>query len=228
MIKKDLITVSKCSLFRRIPVPEVEDFLSTLHGRIREYKKDEILRFQGDPYPDLLIVLMGQISAEIINLDGKRIIIETLPEGSALATAILFATENHLPVTLTAMEAVRVLEIPRELVIQLIQKSRQFLENYLAETGDKVVFLAEKIRLIKFKSISQKIAGYLLGLSQRQKSDNLRIPYSREQLADLFGVARPSLSRSLSEFHDAGLLSYRGKQVNILDKPALARMLKSI
>ena len=228
MIKKDLITVSRCSLFQKIPIAEVEGFLSTLSVRIKEYEKEAILRFQGDPYPELLVVLTGQISAEIINLDGKRIIIETLPEGSALATAILFATENHLPVTLTAMEAVRVLEIPRESVIQLIQENRRFLENYLAETGDKVVFLAEKIRLIKFKSISQKIAGYLLGLSQRQKSDNLRIPYSREQLADLFGVARPSLSRSLSEFHEAGFLSYRGKQVKILDKPALARMVKSI
>ena len=228
MIKKDLITVSRCSLFQKIPIAEVEGFLSTLSVRIKEYEKEAILRFQGDPYPELLVVLTGQISAEIINLDGKRIIIETLPEGSAPATAILFATENHLPVTLTAMEAVRVLEIPRESVIQLIQENRRFLENYLAETGDKVVFLAEKIRLIKFKSISQKIAGYLLGLSQRQKSDNLRIPYSREQLADLFGVARPSLSRSLSEFHEAGFLSYRGKQVKILDKPALARMVKSI
>jgi len=225
LIKKDLIAVSRCSLFRRIPPDEVETFLSALPGRIKEYEKDEILRFQGDLYPDLLIVLTGQISAEIINLDGKKIIIETLPETSALATAILFATENHLPVTLTAMEPVRILEIPREAVIGLLQQNRQFLENYLAETGDKVVFLAEKIRLIKFKSISQKIAGYLLGLSQRQRSDNLRLPYSREQLADLFGVARPSLSRSFSEFHDAGLLSYRGKRVTILDRPALAKII---
>ncbi len=227
MIKKDLMAVVNCSLFRGISPAGVEEYLNTVQTGIKTYGKDEILRFQGDLYPDLLMVLSGRISAEIINLDGKKIIIETLAESSALATAILFATENNLPVTLTAMEEVRILEIPRESVIRLLQESRQFLENYLAETGDKLVFLTEKIRLIKFKSLSQKIAGYLLGLSQRQKSDNLRLPYSREQLADLFGVARPSLSRSFSEFHEAGLLSSQGKKVTILDKPSLMKIIKT-
>lgn len=106
-------------------------------------------------------------------------------------------------------------------MVRLCQKNETFLMNYLQDTGDKVVFLAEKIRLFKFKSITQKIAGYLLNLAGKQGGDSVRMTYSREQLADLFGVARPSLSRGFSEYYEEGILKAEGKIIHIMDRKRL-------
>ena len=44
---------------------------------------------------------------------------------------------------------------------------------------------------------------------------------SREVLANLLGLARETLSRQLSRFSEAGLVELRGKDIVILDVPAL-------
>ena len=45
--------------------------------------------------------------------------------------------------------------------------------------------------------------------------------FSREVLANLLGLARETLSRQLSRFSEAGLVELRGKDIVILDVPAL-------
>ena len=215
------ISLAKCPLFSGIPQDEVDRLLKISPPVIRSYHKDAILRFQGDEYCDLIIITRGEVSAEIINLDGKKIIIETLGESSALATAVLFADDNTIPVTVKANRDIELVLIPRSVIIRYCQENAVFLNNYLTDSGNKVIFLAEKIRLFKFKSITQKIAGYLLNLSKKQGTDSVRLTYTREQMADLFGVARPSLSRSFSELYDEGILKAEGKLMHILEKERL-------
>ena len=72
--------------------------------------------------------------------------------------------------------------------------------------ADKVRFLAEKVRLLRFGTLRQRIAGHLLALAGQQKTDNPVWRYSREQTADLLGVARPSLSRELSLMVQGGFI----------------------
>ena len=103
-----------------------------------------------------------------------------------------------------------------------------FIRKLLKEGGlleNEWFFLAEKIRLFKFKSLRQKFTGYILSLSGKQHSDNVTLPYTREKLAELFGVARPSLSRVCSEMSDKGLVELDGKTVTILDKESLEESL---
>jgi CRP-like cAMP-binding protein len=100
-----------------------------------------------------------------------------------------------------------------------------FLLNYFSESGNKVIFLLEKLRLFKLKSLRQKFSGYLLSLSAKQNSDTVQRPYNREELAELFGVARPSLSRICSELSDKGLLRLEGKNITILNKKGLQKYL---
>ncbi len=214
-----------CSLFRGITPEEIKEMFALTNTSIKTCHKNAIIKFQGDEYADLLIILNGVISAEIQSPDGKRIIIETLRTSSVLASAVLFASDNTLPVTITADTDVKIISLSRKTIIQFCRGNEKFLLNYLQDTGNKVIFLAEKIRLFKFKSINQKIAGYLLNLSGKQGTDSVKITYSREQLADLFGIARPSLSRSFSELYNLGILGRDGKIIHILDRIRLKEII---
>ena len=49
----------------------------------------------------------------------------------------------------------------------------------------------------------------------------IRLGVSLEALANLLGLARETLSRQLSRFSEAGLVELRGKDIVILDVPAL-------
>ena len=221
MTDNDLKAVSECSLFSGIDKSEINKLLESNRYYTKNYHRDAVIRFQGDEYNELIILLEGEVSAEIHNPDGKKITIETLKKSDAVATGVLFASDNTLPVTVVAGSDISILLLPKKTVINLCQKNEKFLLNYMNDSGNKIIFLAEKIRLLKFSSISQKIACHLVSLSKKQGSDSVKLSYSREQLADLFGVARPSLSRSFSEFYDKGILEAEGKIIHILDKEQL-------
>ena len=49
--------------------------------------------------------------------------------------------------------------------------------------------------------------------------------HSQAQLSELFGVARPSVGRAISEMNQEGLIRTSGKQVEILDRPGLEELL---
>ena len=58
-----------------------------------------------------------------------------------------------------------------------------------------------------------------------QYLQKLVIPYSREYLADFFGVARPSLSREFSRMSEAEIVAIEGKKITLLKKTALKYLL---
>lgn len=224
-MREELSGLSECELFSSLPEEQIDNLLTGSHGRIRKYTKDTVILFQGDIYKDLLVVLDGVVSSEISNTSGKRVKLENFHRSSAIAPGIIFSIDNTLPVTIMADSDCSLLSISKDTIISILQSNRTCLINYLGILGDKVNILAEKIRMFQFNSIQQKIASYLLNLYNNQESDNLIIPYTREDLADFFGVARPSLSRELSRMSDAGIIAIDGKKIQILKKTALKYLL---
>ena len=223
---KNIAALKSCPLFKNVSTSEIQNIFETIPSTIERFNKDNLLLIRGDEYKDLKILLEGEVSAEIQDYNGKTIKIENLKAPDALATGILFADDNTLPVTLVAQNTIKILSIKKEDVLKIAQINRDFLINYFNDSGNKVAFLAEKIRLFKFKSLKEKFTGYILSLSGKQNSDKVKLPYSREKLSELFGVARPSLSRTCSELADEGLVELNGKIVNILDKESLRQILE--
>ncbi len=209
------------SLFGGMEPDEIIRLLSPWAAGVREYHQGAIVAFRGDGYDRLMILLSGSLSAELVDYDGRVLKIESLKAPEAVASGILFAEENQLPVQLTAETDIRTLQIPRHGILRLCRDHERFLGNYLRDMGDKVVFLAEKIRLLQFNTLRQKIAGFVLDLSSKQGSRNVRLPYTIEKVAEMFGVARPSLSRGFSELIEEGLLDRNGRDYIILDPDAL-------
>jgi CRP-like cAMP-binding protein len=48
---------------------------------------------------------------------------------------------------------------------------------------------------------------------------------TQNDLADFFGVARPSVARALGELEEEGLIEAKGKNIKILDKKQLGLLM---
>jgi CRP-like cAMP-binding protein len=112
------------------------------------------------------------------------------------------------------------------MVLRMMQASERFLLNYLQDSGLRLTVLAEKLRLIQFSTIREKIASYLLDLADKQFTDSPSVSVSREALAEIFGVSRPSLSREFSRMIDEGILSQEGRRIHILHRKELEAILE--
>ncbi len=225
MTEEELEILSESELFSGLHASEISNLLSDFLFKTRKYDRYDVIAIQGDPYNNLYLVMDGTVSSEISDPAGKRVKLEIFARSSIIAPGIIFALDNTLPVTITAETDCLLLSLSKEMVVSILQTNRTCMINYLTTLGNKINILAEKIRLFQFSSLQQKIAGYLLNLYEKQGSNSLVIPYTRENLADFFGVARPSLSRELSRMSEAGIIAIDGKKIQLLKKTALKYLL---
>ncbi len=224
--QNDIQKLADAKIFKRGSRDKVVRWLGAIPGYSEEFSPGQVIHMQGDRYDRLILLIEGTADARFQDLSGKVMRIESLTGPEAVASAVLFSSDQVLPVTLTAETRVRLFRIRRSVFLELLLRDPQLLENMLMDIGDRLVFLAEKVRFIRFANLRQKIAGYLLQIEARTKTDELKLGYTREKLAEMFGVERPSLSRELSKMDEEGLIRVEGRTAWILDREALMECLE--
>jgi len=222
MINYQLLT--QCPIFRGITENEAELLLKRIHFQVKNYSRDEVVVVAGEPVLNLNIVLSGSVRGEMIDYSGKTIKIEDIEAPKPLATAFLFGQENKFPVTVTANNDVKILSVPVSEFLKILQLNLQILKNYLNSISSRAQFLSQKLNFLSFKTIKGKVAHFLLDHTG-DKFHSVELKNTQQQLADLFGVTRPSLARVFGEMQKEGLISIKNKTVTLLDKKALNKLI---
>ena len=224
MIQPEILCQSP--IFRGISPEDLQKLLSNIHFQVKTYRKNDLITASGEICDRLLIIQHGNVKAEMNDYSGKTIKIEDIEAPRPLATAFLFGKENRFPVTVSANTEVEIVSIPKPEFVKLLQTNSLILNNYLNAISTRAQFLSQKLKFLSFKTIKQKIAHYLL----EQAGDRLQtveIQQSQEQLAEMFGVTRPSLARMLGEMNQEGLIETQRRFIKILDKNRMNLLLKS-
>lgn len=217
----------KCPIFAGITETEIEILLKKIHFQVKSYKKDEILVVAGEPVLNLLIIMSGVVRGEMIDFSGKTIKIEDIEAPKPLATAFLFGRENKFPVTVTANNDVKIISIPVVEFLKLLQLNTQILRNYLNSISSRAQFLSQKLHFLSFKTIRGKVAHFLLQHAG-DKFHSVELKNTQQQLADLFGVTRPSLARVFGEMQKENLIRISNKTITLLDKQALNELMNNV
>ena len=212
-------------LFRNVSAGELRKDFEGLTYKFKNYTKGEILAHQGDVCNKLIILTKGSVRGEMIDESGRIVKIEDIASPRALAPLFLFGAANRFPVEVTANENTEVIIIPKESVIKLFARNEAFLENYMNMSANYAQTLSEKLFFMSFKTIRQKLASYFLRLSATQGSQIL-LDRSQQELADYFGISRPSLAREVSHMQDDGLIKADRKQITILNKEKLKILIR--
>ncbi|MCU4173519.1 Crp/Fnr family transcriptional regulator [Carboxylicivirga sp. N1Y90] len=217
--------LSKCPLFKGINNEELSFLLKDIHYQIKKYQKGQMIAQAGDECNSLMIMLKGSVKGEMMDPSGKSIKIEDIEPPKPLAIAFIFGQNNHCPVNIVANNDVEIFKLPKASMIMLLQKSAVFLKNFMDIISNRAQFLSDKIRFLSFQTIRGKLAHYLLQLIGPVDGEII-LPKSQEELANMFGVTRPSLGRAIRDMHNDGLIEAKGKSIRILDRKLLVQQLK--
>lgn len=206
--------------FKGLSEDEISRILDETPKQIRKFKAGSVIAQSGEPVKSLLTVIEGTVKGEMVDYSGRVIKIEDIPAPGALASAFLFGKRNLYPVNVIAVSDTEILIIEKEDFLKLLLKDRRLLVNFLDLVSNRSQFLSEKIKFLNFKTIKGKLAQFIL-----QRAGNTLLSFSLEmtqaEIADFFGVARPSVARALGEMEEEGLIKAQGKQITILDKQKL-------
>ncbi|MGL5801821.1 MAG: Crp/Fnr family transcriptional regulator [Cetobacterium sp.] len=212
----DFKTLVKFKLFKGISEDELENLFGKIKYEIKKFKKNDVVFFRDEKVDGLFIVIMGLLSAEMLKSNGDVQKIENLSNGDIIGSAFIFGEDNNLPVDLIVLEEGMLLHIDKNNLLQAFNTNEKFLINFLDEISDKTQFLSNKVwKSFNNKTIKEKVLDYVLENTQNNK---VIFKHSIKELAELFGVSRPSLSRVISEFVEEEILRRDGKNKFILNK----------
>ena len=122
---------------------------------------------------------------------------------------MLFAPIHQYPATITALKPTKTMFIHRKVFIALMSEHPCIMENFISSLSNKLLLLNNKVKILSLESIRQKICSYLLQIYTQQKSDTLKVPLSRKDMAEFLGIPRPSLSRELIKMRDENILDFK-------------------
>jgi CRP/FNR family transcriptional regulator, dissimilatory nitrate respiration regulator len=216
--------IKNCYLFKGTSEEEIELIFNKYHYRLKSIEKEEYAIYAEETCNDLPLLVSGSVRGEMNDSSGRRIKIEDIQAPAILASAFIFGPENKYPVDVIANEPSRILFIPKDSLIKIFRDYPEILKNFLDDISNRAQFLTRKIRFLTFKTIREKLAHYLIGLSQQQKNNIVQIPVNQTKLADFFGVARPSLSRVLGDLEKEGFIKIDRNRIDIIDKMNLLKL----
>ena len=219
----DYNVLSRSPLFRGLSFDEIQSVLSSSHTRTKSYKTGTLIFNSGENVNFLSLVLEGSVKGEMTDFAGRVIKIEDIGIAAAIAPAFMFGRNNKFPVSVTAIKDTKLLLIEKQEFLKILNQSTIILVNYLDMISNRSQFLSEKIKFLNFKTIKSKLAQYILELAGN-KTD-LRLDRTQSDLADYFGVARPSVARALGDLEDQGLIETSGKNIRILNRQQLADLI---
>ncbi len=219
-----LAILAQSPVFRGISPEDLGQLFQQIHYQVKSYPKGELVVIAGEICDRLLIVQEGSVKAEMTDYSDKTIKIEDMTAPWPLATAFLFGRENKFPVTVSATSDARLVSIPKAEFVKLLQLNALILNNYLNTISTRAQFLSQKLKFLSFKTIKQKIAHYLLDLAG-ERLQTVEITQSQGQLAEMFGVTRPSLARTLGEMCQEGLIETDRRYIKIIDKSRMNQLL---
>lgn len=217
----DFLTLSKAPLFKGFTAGEIEKTLSFVRYHIKKFKAGSMIAQSGEQVNSLIIVLRGNVKGEMVDYAGKVIKIEDIPAPGALASAFLFGNKNKFPVNVIASTDGELIIIDKPEFMKLMMSEDRILANFLDMISNRSQFLSEKIKFLNFKTIKAKLAQYILKKAGKEGTIVI-MDMKQDELAEYFGVARPSVARALHELEDDGMIIASGKNITIINRKELS------
>ena len=115
------------------------------------------------------------------------------------------------------MEETEIILIKKDDFKVLLESNKEFLNNYLKHIAKINIEKTYKIKLLGQPSIREKIFFYLKEEIRKTGSNKVILNMTKEELASMMSLNRPSLSRELMRMKKEGLIDYDKNSITYLE-----------
>ena len=203
----DYKKLAEAPVFRGLSERFLENFIGRTPNALREFGIGDFIALQGTACQSLYLLYSGRVRTNMVNEEGTQVTIEEIEAPRLLAPAFIFATDNRFPVNITTLTNCEVLVLNRTDFVDLMHREKIVMQNFLRIISDRSIFLSRKLNAFALQDLKTRLLAYL------REHEN---PRSRQEIADILGVARPSLARVLSELADEGYLRIEKRKITVV------------
>jgi CRP/FNR family cyclic AMP-dependent transcriptional regulator len=217
-------------LLRKVPLfsgLDRED-LATLASIVtrKEFGKRETLFHQGDPGDEFMILTEGSVKVELMNSEGKELTLTILTPFQFLGELALL---DDVPrsATVVSMEQSVLLSVNKRDFARILETYPRMSIPMLRQLTRRVRVLTDDIASMAFLDSYSRVTRKILNLAEEMGVPNaeghilIDRALTHQQLANLVGTTRETVTKILNEMKDNGLLDIRRHRITILDRDEL-------
>ena len=189
------------------------------------YPPGAVLSLEGQESSGVLLLCKGRVKLTMTGSDAKSIIVRIAEPGELIGLDDAIADKPSAMAAETFDPCV-VHVIKREVLRTLMRRHQDLCVAVAEQLSRQYRSACSHIRSLGLsRTASEKIVHFLLewAAKGRQTEEGLRvnIPLKHEEIAQIVGVSRETVTRTLTELRHRSLITTRGPSVLIHDKLAL-------
>lgn len=194
-----------------------------LDRKTRQFKKNQVVYYEGDKGNGLYIILEGKVKAVKLAEDGRELMTGIYSVDNYLGVHAMLSGEAYSD-TATALEDSTLCLIPKEQIDDMLNQypdvAREFIKLLATDIREK----EEQLLQLAYHSVRKRMAEAIVKLHKNHGINDEGFKISREDLAAMAGMATETVSRTLSDFKDEGLIDKKGSSISVLNLQKLEKM----
>lgn len=206
-------------IFSDLPEEVIEQIV--LVGNKKTYSKDSVILVEEEVGTALFVIIKGKVKVSRSSSDGREVILSILSDSDFFGEMSILDGLNR-SATIVALEDTELFIIQRKEFLDLLNKHPEITIALLSELTQRLRNADMKIKALSLKDAEGKVATVILQLADdigKIKQGTVEIDKLplQQDLANMAGTSRETISRTLHSFAKKGLVELEGSKLKIID-----------
>ncbi|MEN3038753.1 MAG: Crp/Fnr family transcriptional regulator [Candidatus Kryptonium sp.] len=225
---EDISFLRNVSIFEELPERDLEKIANL--GTRKTFTKGNVILMEDEIGSALFIIINGKVKVSRLDETGREVILSILGPGEVFGEMSLLDGMKR-SATVSAITDTEVLIIYRDDFLNLLNKYPQIAISLLRELAQRLRKADMQIKSLSLKDAEGRIGCVLimladdLGKMYKGKVIVEEIP-TQQDLANMAGTSRETVSRILSKFEKQGLIKVEGRTLMILEYEKMKKMFR--
>ncbi|MEM8530531.1 MAG: Crp/Fnr family transcriptional regulator [Chloroflexota bacterium] len=221
-----MVELASVSIFQELDEQALQTIQAAAHHI--HFERHEILFYQYDPAVRLYVLLSGRVRLFKSSRDGKQT--STRIVGASEVIGISAAMPNTIsPLTAQAMEPCDTLAWDQTTFVTFTQLHPFIMGNILRTVSERFADLQQQYLELATERVEQRIAHTLLRLANQfgQFDDrhlHISLSLTHRDIAELSGTTHYTVSRTLHDWQEKGIVDIQHKKVIMFDPVYLSEI----
>ena len=193
------------------------------------YPKGSLLFVEGEMPRGIFILCSGRAKLTTSSTEGKTLIVKIAEPGEVLGASATILGKPY-EVSAETIEPAQLNFIKRDDFLKLLSANAEACMHTAQQLSEKYHAAQREIRSLGLsQTTSEKLAKLLLdwcarGGEETAKGIRLKVLLTHEEIAQMIGTTRETVTRLLSDFKRKKIIDVKGSSVFVMEKNSLENM----
>ena len=184
---------------------------------VNSYPQGAVLFVEGQASRGVYLICRGEAKLSVVSQDGRTLILKIAGPGEVLGLSAC-VMDNEYEATVETLSPCQVNFIRREDFLNLLREDGEACLRAAAQISRQYNNACRELRWVGLsRSADWKLASLLLGFSDDHDAGNVtnespsfKMTLTHEEIAQMIGTTRETVTRAMARFKRQGLIEVRG------------------